>query len=328
MLERESMGRKLDEALAILNGLVGDHLSRTGNGLATEMAFYRAGSPLKLTRAALQKALPEARPRIVVLVHGVMCTEAIWSFPDQPEQDYGSLLERDLGFSSLYVRYNSGASIVENGARLARLLEELGYAYPVPIEELVLVGYSMGGLLVRRACRVAELEQLAWLDRVKRAFYVGTPHLGAPAERMGRAVSALLRAIDDPYTRLVSELSDLRSQGIRDLGDAHLHDEAAPFSAWSLREPQHPLPLLPSIQHHLIAGTLAGDDPLTWLLGDSIVPLTSAAWRTREPSSLPIDRVKILGGLNHIMLAHHDAVYAQLRAWLEVQLEVEPEAEP
>lgn len=312
------MGRKLDEALAVLNGLVGDHLARTGNGLATEMALYHRGAPLALTRAALGRALPEARGRVALFVHGVMCTETIWRFPDRPEQDYGTLLERDLGFTALYVRYNSGQSIVENGAKLARLLDGLVAAYPVLLEELVLVGYSMGGLLVRRACRVAELEQLGWLNLVRRAFYVGTPHLGAPAERMGRAVSALLRKIDDPYTRLVSELSDLRSQGIRDLGDAHLHDAPAELSAWSLREPQHPLPLLASIKHHLIAGTLTGDDAIAWLLGDSIVPITSSAWRTRAANdALPIDRVKILSGLNHIMLAHHDDVYAQLKAWLE-----------
>ena len=31
------MGRKLDSTLAVLNGLVGDHLARTQNGLATEL---------------------------------------------------------------------------------------------------------------------------------------------------------------------------------------------------------------------------------------------------------------------------------------------------
>jgi triacylglycerol lipase len=315
------MGKKLDEALAILNGLLGDHLVRTGNALATEMAFYRAGTPLRITHAALAQAFQPPSPRIVVFVHGVLCTESIWSFPMAPDDDYGARMARDLGVTPLYVRYNSGASIVENGARLARLLQSLADAYPVPIEELVLVGYSMGGLLVRRACRVAELEGLPWLAHVKRAFYVGTPHLGAPAERMGRAVSALLRAIDDPYTRLVSELSDLRSQGIRDLGDAHLHDpesaEAGARLVLSLRAPQHPLPLLASIRHHLIAGSLTAE-AMAWLFGDSIVPLSSAQWRTQVPNAaLAAEHIKVLPGLNHIMLAHHDDVYRQLKTWLE-----------
>jgi hypothetical protein len=68
----------------------------------------------------------------------------------------------------------------------------------------------------------------------------------------------------------------------------------------------------------LIAGSLTADDAVAWLFGDSIVPLTSAAWRTQQPNeALPIERVKVLGGLNHVMLAHHEAVYAQLRSWLE-----------
>jgi len=316
------MGRKLDEALAILNGLVGDHLVRTGNALATEMAFYLGGAPLRMSRESLSSAFERPTPRVVVFVHGVMCTEAIWCFPAAPDDHYGARLGRDLGFTPLYVRYNSGASIVENGARLARVLQTLVEAYPVALEELVLVGYSMGGLLVRRACRVAELEGLSWLTHVKRAFYVGTPHLGAPAERMGRAVSALLRKIDDPYTRLVSELSDLRSQGIRDLGDAHLHDpDAAPaFAPYSLREPQHPLPLLPSIRHHLIAGSLTAD-AMAWLFGDAVVPLSSASWKTTVANeALAADRVKVLPGLNHLVLAHHEDVYSQLKSWLEEPL--------
>src|SRR6185436_16834441 len=98
-------------------------------------------------------------------------------------------------------------------------------------EELILIGYSMGGLLVRGACHVAALRQLAWLPRVKTAIYVGTPHLGAPAERVGRLVAKLLQAIPDPYTRLVGSLSDLRSAGVKNLGDADLrHEDRASVS--------------------------------------------------------------------------------------------------
>ena len=40
------MGKKLELAVAILNGAVGDHLARTGNGLATEMTCNAGGRPL------------------------------------------------------------------------------------------------------------------------------------------------------------------------------------------------------------------------------------------------------------------------------------------
>lgn len=38
------MGQKLDLALGVLNGAVGDYLVRTRNGLALDMAFHRADS--------------------------------------------------------------------------------------------------------------------------------------------------------------------------------------------------------------------------------------------------------------------------------------------
>src|SRR5258706_6789375 len=132
------MGEKLDQALAILNGAVGDYLARTDNGLATEMSFIHQGRELAVDRDELARAHPDARSRVVVLIHGVMCTETIWRLPDG--SDYGALLERDFGFAPFYLRYNSGLAIADNGAALARLLEELIGAYPAPIEEIVLIG--------------------------------------------------------------------------------------------------------------------------------------------------------------------------------------------
>src|SRR5678815_4765056 len=98
------MGKQLDATLAILNGAVGDYLARTKNGLATEMSFIDRGHTLA------------KGPRIVVLVHGLMCTETVWDL--ESGGDYGVFLARDLGFTPFYVRYNSGLSIADNGVAL------------------------------------------------------------------------------------------------------------------------------------------------------------------------------------------------------------------
>jgi triacylglycerol lipase len=148
------MGKGLETTLAVLNGLVGNYLSRTGNGLATEMALYRADLPLPTTRAALAAAFPTASARLVVLVHGLMTTESHWRMPDG--SDYGSLLERDRGWTAAYVRYNTGVAIAENGANLSALLQKLIEAYPATVEEVLLIGFSMGGLVIRAACHAAE----------------------------------------------------------------------------------------------------------------------------------------------------------------------------
>jgi|CZKU01.1.fsa_nt_gi pimeloyl-ACP methyl ester carboxylesterase len=316
------MGRKLEASLAILNGAIGDYLVRTGNGLATTMALVaRSGDdvPLAFERAALTRALPEASPHVAIFVHGLMSTETIWTMSDGT--DYGTLLARDLGVTPLYVRYNSGLAIADNGANLSRALDAFVAAYPVPIESLVTVGHSMGGLVIRSACHVARLERRAWLPLVKKAIYVGTPHLGAPLERVGRTVSRLLRTIDDPYARLVGEIADLRSDGLKDLGDADLrHEDRAANAARGsdrLRDPNHPVPLLPEIQHYLVAGTLARSAWLATLFGDSLVPVRSATAGLVDPASgaLPPSHVKVLDGMSHIMLARDAEVYAAIRNW-------------
>ena len=316
------VGEKLEQSLAILNGVLGDHLARTGNGLATTLSLVHEGERLAVSRPAFSRAMPQAAPRIAVLVHGLMCTEQIWRMSDG--SDYGSLLERDLGVTPLYVRYNSGRAIAENGAALADLLEAIGTAYPVPIEEIIPIGFSMGGLVIRSACHIAKQNAHAWPSRVRRAIYIGTPHRGSPLERAGRLLVRTLRKVPDPYTRLLADIGDLRSLGLRNLGDGDLsHEDRDALSGdggISLGDRRHPVPLLPEIQHFLIAGALAADPWLALWFGDALVPLSSAtadACGDVRTVTLPPEHVKIFHAFAHLRLAHDPAVYAQIRGWCE-----------
>lgn len=307
------MGGKLDEALALLNGLAGDYLARTNNGLATTLGLVHAGQPLLPNTASITRVHPQATGRVVVLVHGLMSTEAIWRMPDG--SDYGSRLHDDFGYTPFYVRYNSGLPIADNGAALASILETLVVAYPVPIKDLLLVGYSMGGLVVRSACHVAATSLTtpsAWLPLVKNAIYVGTPHQGAPMERVGRVVQRVLQVVNDPYTKLIADITNLRSDGIKDLGDSDIRheDRARRVVSVRLRDPQHPVPLLPSIQHHLIAGALMPEPWIADLLGDMVVPLQSA-------TNALSDRVKVFPKLTHLDVPRDAGVYAQIKLWCE-----------
>lgn len=295
------MGQKLENTLAVLNGAIGDWLARTSNGLAIDASFIHDARPLPLERPALAAAFPNAGTKLVVLLHGLMCTEDFWRMPDG--SDYGQRLARELGWTPLYLRYNTGLAIADNGATLARMLGELLDAWPLEIDEVLLLGHSMGGLVIRSACHVGQLEGAAWLARVRRCIYVGTPHRGAPLERAGRMLAELLHAVPDPYTRLAAELTNLRSAGIQDLGDA-----------------RHPVPLLPTIEHLLIAGTLGGtltgSEFLAALFGDAIVPLASASDRARDEPAHPAASVAVFAGYDHMRLARDLEVYAHVRSWL------------
>ncbi|KYG08568.1 hypothetical protein BE21_22950 [Sorangium cellulosum] len=312
------MGNNLERVVGVLNGLLGDHLQRTSNGLATAMQLVRDGRRLPLARAFPATAAARATPRVVVLVHGLMSTEEIWTMPDG--ETYGSRLARDLGYTPFYVRYNSGLRVSENGEALDVLLEQLVCASAVAVEELVLIGHSMGGLVARSAAHAASDKPRRWLPLVKRAFYLGTPHLGAPLERFGNAVTWALASIGNPYTKLIADIVNLRSGGMKDLGYANLRREDWEGAGALLQNRRHPVPLLPHIRHHLIAGALTADPRLSLLFGDAMVSLRSATGRAVAEdrcSPFPQAHARIMPSLGHLRLAHDPDVYAQIRAWCE-----------
>jgi pimeloyl-ACP methyl ester carboxylesterase len=125
---------------------------------------------------------------VVVFLHGLVETERSWFHKSSPGKsrtgtDFGSRLAEDLSYSPVYVRYNTGRRIHDNGRELVGLLAELVREWPVPITEVVLIGHSMGGLVVRSAVFQAREQDAPWLPKVTRLVCLGTPHTGALLER-------------------------------------------------------------------------------------------------------------------------------------------------
>ena len=90
-------------------------------------------------RQALARAYPDATPRLVVFVHGLMGNEVGWRLGRrQGREPYGTRLARELGCTPVYVRYNSGRHISENGRSLADLLDAIVAAWPVSYTHLTL----------------------------------------------------------------------------------------------------------------------------------------------------------------------------------------------
>src|SRR5947209_14653024 len=111
---------------------------------------------------------------------------------------YGSQLERDLGLTPVYVRYNTGRHISENGRSLHELIEQLVACWPVDVEKVALIGHSMGGLVARSACCHASESGGEWVRRVRHVVTLGTPHMGAPLAQAVHYASAGLDALPEP----------------------------------------------------------------------------------------------------------------------------------
>jgi pimeloyl-ACP methyl ester carboxylesterase len=303
--------------IGVLQGLRGDALEREEPALAQPMAVRVAGQPVPPEPAGLAAAFPQATPRIVVFLHGLMETEHSWSFGGGPT--YGDRLAEDLGCTPVYVRYNSGRHVSENGRSLADLLGAVVEGWPVPADEIALVGHSMGGLVARSACFQASEDRVPWVRRVRHVVSVGTPHMGAPLEQAVHYASAALNGV--PETRPLGDFLRRRSAGIRDLRQGSLVDED-----WRDRDPDalrasacNEVPLLDGATHCFVTATLTRSDrhPLGRLLGDCLVltPSASGRGRNRRIAFRPQDGVHV-GGAHHFALLNHPAVYAKLREWL------------
>lgn len=301
--------------VSALNGVVGDYLHKRGNGLAIPMAWYQQNRPLTLTAPDLHAACPQLTPKLCLLVHGLACNEGIWRFREDEAAyagtSYGALLHKELGYTPLYLRYNTGLPIAANGKRLAALIDELFQAYPLPLDEIVLIGHSMGGLLIRSACHYGVDHGHAWVKQVRRIFYLGTPHTGSYLEQLGHALTSTLNFVNGPITRLIGKVGNVRSQGIKDLRRATIHDEMEPDDGVRVS-------WLPQAAHYLVAGSIT-DNPnhvLSHMVGDMLVHLRSAQGGKSVPTP---HNVRLFPAIGHIRLAHHPEVYQQIKAWCQEQ---------
>ncbi len=309
-------GVRREALVAVLNGVLGDHLAETGNPLAIEMQLRHDGRPLELDRDALRTTFPRASRKLLVLVHGSCVNDWQWT---RQGHDHGAALARDLGLTPIYLHYNTGLHVSVNGRAFDELLERLVAAWPVRVDELVLLGHSMGGLVARSACGLAETEKHAWRKRLRVLVCIGTPHHGAPLERGGHWIDVLLGV--SRYSAPLAKLGQIRSAGVTDMRHGSVLDEhwAGRDRFAYRRDDRAPLPLPLAVRCYAIAGTTDAPDAARGRRTDGLVPVDSALGLHARPEltlAFPEAHRWIAHRTNHLELLSRPEVYAQLRSWL------------
>lgn len=304
--------------VAAINGACGDHLEATGNALALPMVLMTPERPLQLESGAVAAALPEVSPHLVILVHGLCLSELSWTRGGAP--CIGSRLREELGFTPLYLRYNTGRHISTNGQAFAELLECVCDAWPVQVESVSVIGHSMGGLVTRSACWYGEQAGHTWLRRLDRVVFLGTPHHGSFLEKAGHALERITQGL--PYTEPLA-FGRRRSAGIKDLRHGNLLEEDwqgfdhGPHG----RDDRRVVPLLPDVDYFFAAATLGRDqrDPIGYLLGDMLVRLDSAVGSHRDVLrrlEIDPDKCRVFYEKNHFDLLDDERVHRQIVEWL------------
>ncbi len=305
--------------LAALNGVMGDQLVASNNPFAIPMTLRYRGEALSWQALP---PMPEATGKVVVLIHG-LCVNDLERHAERHGQgsDHGAALASALGYTPVYLRYNSGLHTSQNGRELSAQLEQLVTHWPGPVEELAVVAHSMGGLLIRSACHGAEQEGRRWLDRLAKIVFLGTPHHGAPLERAGNWLDVILGST--PYSAPFARLGQLRSAGITDLRHGYILDEDWHAHDRFRRRSDHRqvVGLPEGVTCHAVAATTAARRGVLAdrLIGDGLVPLNSALGHhadARRSLGFAEAAQWIAYGMSHMELLSSPEVTRQIVRWL------------
>lgn len=312
-------------ALSALNGFRGDYLAVQRPPIAPLMRIRTHDGRMRRVMANVaHDAGADATGKLVVFVHGLCENDLYWHIGAKrnwgdASVTFGSKLREDDGWTPLYVHYNTGLHVSENGAELAERIEHLVSVWPVPVTDIALVGHSMGGLIVRSAAHQADEKNLVWTTVLKHVIGLGAPHLGAPLEQfVARSTHRMSRL---PETKPFATWLNKRSVGIKDLRYGAILE-----ADWTGFDPDTCLDdrctdatLLPGVHYAVVSATLS-KHPTGWLAHDLLVHHGSAhgVGATR---SIPFESERTLhvGGKTHFHLLNDPDVYDKLLAWITAE---------
>lgn len=219
---------------------------------------------------------------VAVFVHGLGGHEQQWG------ESYLTAMRR-AGFTCVQMRYSTGRPLAVSAQDFATALDDYLATRRHATDRLVLIGHSMGGLVITQALATPTGRGLAPL--VSDVVTLGTPFSGAPLERFARSTLAL--GSRSPMAAPILALGDHRSAGIKDLGDGIT------------------TPLPDHIRHHAVVACLGATpgSAKSRLLGDGLVPTASA----RGPAH-PLRRITVVPECGHNALLDHELVSQALEA--------------
>mmetsp|Transcript_12448 Transcript_12448/g.20660 ORF Transcript_12448/g.20660 Transcript_12448/m.20660 type:complete len:467 (+) Transcript_12448:61-1461(+) len=302
-----------DQIVAVLNGVVGDHLNTRGNPLEIHMQWRVHG--VAQTDDMLRTRIRNGKGRLLLLVHGSCSTDLLWKSKDG--HCHGEVISSELGVSPIYLHFNTGLHVSDNGKllalqinRLAKIVASEELHQPLQID---ILAHSMGGLVVRSACHYAtalpeEFDTDQWLLRVRKLVFLGTPHHGALLERGGKWIDYVLSM--HRYIEPFSWIGKIRSNGVNDLGYGNVRDEDWMHDHPSKTDDHRlPTPLPTSIECYAIAAVLKSSDTSNHfhknIVGDGLVTENSALGRHDDSDltlKIPLSHQETIHGVSHLGL--------------------------
>ncbi|HUS22593.1 MAG TPA: hypothetical protein VMZ66_11360 [Aeromicrobium sp.] len=315
-VESSRMGRGV---VAAVNGLIGDELRMVDDPQAIVMAVRKDGGDIPVSPWPIGESFRDATSHIVLFLHGLCESDESWNQGDRSTTStYAQRIKDDTDGTPVFIRYNTGLRVSENGKHLDWLIRQLVASWPTDVTRITLVGHSMGGLVVRGATNHATASGQTWQHLVRDVICLGTPHTGAALEKVAHVGSRVLHFF--PESRPFSSILNARSGGILDLRHGYITKEEWEgqdlTQLWGLdRIAAAPLP---HAEYHFVIATLGATKrhPFSTVLGDLLVHFSSAAGIGRSGTVVDGARLEYLPSTHHFALLNHPRIADWLVQWI------------
>ena len=166
--------------------------------------------------AALARELPRASGKIVLLIHGSSMNDRQWS---RLGHDHGAALAGELGYTPIYVRYNSRPPHLDQRSRARRACSNsfaLGTGR-LSSRRSSIIGHSMGGLVARSACHAADAGGLVAKDVDEPSLLGNAASRRRPRARRDILVDCACSGRSGATALRSRALAKIRSAGVTDL---------------------------------------------------------------------------------------------------------------
>lgn len=266
----------------IINGLYGDQMEISGHPALVKMSFRFQSRDISPEKIKEIFDIKQFNGRLIIMVHGLMNDETIWCSDAEDKVEWlGTFLENQKKAGILYIRYNTGRHISENGHDLSALIQKVADLYQNEISEIILVAHSMGGLVSRSAGHYAGVLNHNWVKKLKKVFLIGVPNDGSYLARIAYMTQYFLRKMDPTKNHDYAGLFEIRSNGIKDLSFGFLIDEDWKNPCYENEKEIKATKIYPvkNVDYYLIAATLADNDKKSKIytfFGDGLVEKESA----------------------------------------------------
>ncbi len=333
-----SRSHRREAIVAALNGVMGDHLDRHNNPLALKMRLRfeldratDSKTSIKSARKNSAESNSSPKTKYLLVIHGLCMNDLQWHGENKLDSadaaetqliSHAHALADAFAYTPIFLHYNSGKHIAENAEELSQQLTQWIANSSIQVSEISVLAHSMGGLLIRSALQIAMQSKAQWQEKISRVVFLGTPHHGAPLERIGNGIDIILNG--NSFTRPFAALGQLRSAGITDLRFGLVREQD-----WLDKDrfehgidQRTPTPLPRNIRFFAIAASLSkkvsGRMTVEDLLGDGLVPISSALGQ--DPNgphhlAFDLDKIKVVYACNHLELLQDIEVREQILDW-------------